>query len=100
MTHTPGPWQYACDSGGSTPCLGKVRHSKKACVYQTSGMKTIASHVEKWSDARLIAAAPDLLFTLRALCSHFPDPLEHGTGLAHSIHQARTAIAKAEKGGA
>ena len=58
--HTPGPWSHACDSGHSSPCLGKTLHSRKACVYVPDTMKTIASHVE-WPNARLIAAAPELL---------------------------------------
>jgi hypothetical protein len=49
--------------------------------------------------ACLIAAAPELLAALRALCSHYPVPVQPGTGLAESINKARAAIAKA-KGGA
>lgn len=56
--HTPGPWDFACDS------YGKVQHSRKACVFTTvtepagDRLITIAARIDNWDDARLIAAAP------------------------------------------
>ena len=65
--HTPGPWRCACDS------YGKVRHSKKKCVYTTitrpggDELVNIVARIPNWGDAYLIAAAPDLLAALRAI---------------------------------
>ena len=85
--HTPGPWTYCCDSGHSSKCLRGVRHSKKAAVHGGPDNRTIASHVESYDDARLIAAAPELLEALKALLIH--DDIE-------TREHAREAIAKAE----
>lgn len=58
---TQGEWDFSCDS------YGKVRHSRKACVYTRTTTPTgeqfvyIASRIPNWEDARLIAAAPELL---------------------------------------
>ena len=106
MTHTPGPG-YAPSVGIwtqdglcqiATVGSREVVRSRRAYAQKHLGDTPTHNPAEMdrmRSDAALIAAAPSLLFTLRALCSHFPDPLEHGTGLAHSIHQARAAIARA-----
>lgn len=65
--HTPGDWDFACDS------YGKVRHSRKACVYTRAMTPTgevfihIASRIPSWEDARLIAAAPGLLAVLEKI---------------------------------
>lgn len=100
--HTPGPWQFAADSGGSTPCLGHVRHSKKACVYRPENMGTIASHIANWDDARLIAAAPELLEALNYVesagpteCDVLDDETVAITLTGKGWNQLRDAIAKA-----
>lgn len=66
-------WQFACDS------YGKVRHSRKACVFTTidgdngERIVTIAARIPNWADAALIAAAPDLLTAAR----HALEYIEH-----------------------
>ena len=58
-THTQGPWFHCCDSGHSSKCLRGIQHSKKAAIHSDAGTRpTIASHIENWADARLIAASP------------------------------------------
>lgn len=65
MSSTPGRWEYACDS------YGKVRHSKKACVYTNvtgpggDRIVKVAAQVENWDDARLMAKAPNMLALLK-----------------------------------
>lgn len=105
MKTTPGPWDFACDS------YGKVRHSKKACVYSTfkgeggEHLQTIAARIPNWSDARLIAAAPDLFSACNALLGlvqiiagrdDVPSDIRRifETG-NHRIEEARAAIIKA-----
>jgi hypothetical protein len=66
---TEGNWDFACDS------YGKVRHSKKACVYTTvrkpggDQIVKVAARVENWTDARLLAAAPAMLAALERIAN-------------------------------
>ena len=59
--HTPGPWEYASDS------YGKVRHSRKACVFTMTRTAPVAQRIENWADARLIAQAPAMLDVVQRL---------------------------------
>lgn len=105
---TGGNWHVACDS------YGKVRHSKKACVFTTvrglSGgdlIVTVAARIPCWTDAKLIAAAKEMLSALEGLNHMGGDkrggycicPVHNGTA-PHAEHSsncqdARYAIAKA-----
>jgi hypothetical protein len=74
--HTPGPWKYLRTSGfdyGST-------------AYWVPG---ICGNVKDEANARLIAAAPDLLEALQHLM------VAHGEQLDYAFQQAQEAIAKA-----
>lgn len=94
-THTPGPWSFCSDSGFSSKCLRGVQHSKKAAVHSGVGERpTIASHIENWNDARLIAAAPDLLVALRRIIRDTPEPPESDQVALSNWQAGRTAIAK------
>lgn len=66
--HTPGPWDHCCDSSK------RVKHMRTACVVadlmgridKGNGLSVstsikVASGIKNWKDARLIAAAPELL---------------------------------------
>jgi hypothetical protein len=87
--HTPAPWnaQFVGESDG-----GDVYE-----VHNDRGTQVASSMYE--SDARLIAAAPELLESLRN-CLDNPWPAEADAGrLARweqAVEQARAAIAKAE----
>ena len=72
--HTPGPWNV------SPPCELSPRYS----VYHNGPLV----YVERGEDARLIAAAPDLLIALREAVE-----IIEGTGLDASVQ--REAIIKA-----
>jgi hypothetical protein len=79
-THTPGPWR----AGG----MGMVVDLNQDGIALTSVSKP---SMECEANARLIAAAPELLKALKAMVWTFE---KLGNGKA--ITQARTAIAKAE----
>lgn len=89
--HTPGPWSFACDS------YGKVRHSKLACVYAhvvddrgSESLPHVASRIDNWDDARLIAAAPELLAVAESIMLR-----GHATGCASVASVDRPGARKA-----
>lgn len=79
--HTPGPWTYGDD--GISGC-SFVPEPPTADTPHGLGLRLEA-------DARLIAAAPDLLAALRAICEA-GDAIE----VMNALPTARAAIAKAE----
>ena len=90
--HTPGPWHKA----GYGVLGPKGVLSDQICVTLTSRPLS-----EREANARLIAAAPDLLLTLRSLESRMKDSDPEGT--CKSVVDAwladvRAAIQNAEKG--
>ena len=82
-THTPGPWAIAA--------------GKTFCAIRTDGrviadMRHVGQHYNK-ADARLIAAAPDLLQALKDMLDNHEDACTgYGEGAAE---KARKAITKA-----
>ena len=86
--HTPGPWQVGhfdsnmiCDSDGAN----------RGCAPIARVEGTAA---ERRANARLIAAAPELLEALRGLLD--PATNEDGEWYRQAREAARAAIAKAE----
>lgn len=55
--HTPGPWQYAFE-GGTTAFITEADGSTIICIRTT---ENTTAHKNLAANARLIAAAPDLL---------------------------------------
>ena len=96
--HTPGPWMWDCDVIKNDP-LERVRYRVVArgktvtqCYYSSSDES--AQH-----DARLIAAAPDLLEALReyrAAILFAQDKQALMSAIKSADDKARAAIAKAE----
>ena len=87
MSHTPGPWEVVRLSGVGGPCA--IRMAYKPPSGRTFyGVQAIYLD----ADARLIAAAPELLEALKHCL------LEHGgyTIKGETERIARAAIAKAE----
>jgi hypothetical protein len=76
--HTPGPWHTAGDQGV------QIRSEK----HQIAKVWTMRGNEWK-ANARLIAAAPDLLEALQHLM------VAHGEQLDYAFQQAQEAIAKA-----
>lgn len=78
--HTPGPWHTAGDQGVQI----RSQRDQIAKVWTMRG--------NEWkANARLIAAAPELLEALQAVLANSLD----SKGLADAHKQARDAIAKA-----
>jgi hypothetical protein len=84
--HTPGPWKYMPDDGG-----GPV-----GCVIGKTGWVCDYLNDPKPADARLIAAAPDLLKALILAASHVHTLTTPRAKADYSL--IRAAIAKATKG--
>ena len=86
-THTPGPWKYALDE------KVQVIH-----VYSEDGRLNAGREIatvrgpDRRNNARLIAAAPELLAVCRALV----DAPGTGRTLMSVIEQAEIALTKAE----
>lgn len=109
--HTPGPWTVHYRFGRLTTVNGRQRFP--ICDTGTAPLGE-ANHSREEANARLIAAAPDLLAALQALvteASYSPSgsneapKMEEGktyvftissvTSLQTAIHHARAAITKA-----
>lgn len=93
VTHTPGPWT-AHDLAG-TPVNDPSVMSEKHCV-ATVWINDI-SRKQAGANARLTAAAPELLAALREMLSDYEEA--YGGQLDDEptvMRQARAALAKAE----
>ena len=66
-THTPGPWTMGWEGAVREPGLGRP------CVGTTGHADWVGPHGAE-ADARLIAAAPDLLAALRAVMGWIDTP--------------------------
>lgn len=94
MTHTPGPWAVGFEGlrGGTYWCVSRSDAAEEIDIHEDDNGE---------ADARLIAAAPDLLAAakeLRATISkNEPMPFEAWNALCDEvIERADAAIAKAE----
>ena len=97
--HTPGPWTVR-DNRNNT--LGIDAHEPDGSYCQPARVNGNASDSVygpvTWANARLIAAAPDLLAALKAAAAYY-EMLERATGVTHGVlAEIRAAIAKAEGG--
>lgn len=93
--HTPGPWTMRehPTEYGLYRVFGPTRRSAVAVVVESTD--------EHEADARLIAAAPELLDALREYMSQFGQGLDahglpYGPSQAEADRKARAVIAKAE----
>lgn len=96
--HTPGPWTY--DGMWSLIMAGKYEIAAIHCARTIEDTRKRKRIDETQANARLIAAAPDLLNACKAICRE----LEYAFG-GHSqmpemeakfYEQAQTAISRAE----
>ena len=98
--HTPGPWRVEVDTGPEAAWERKwpTIHAEK---YEVVGCEGLYGDYETdMANARLIAAAPDLLDALKALTHSLDvEDLVHDDQRS-SFAAARAAIAKATGGAA
>jgi hypothetical protein len=94
--HTPGPWHAGSTTnptaiGPITDNMGTGTALLPVCH--------IADRTEKHANARLIAAAPDLLEALKSVLESVPFAAYRGDGELEEVEQkVKRAIAKAEGG--
>lgn len=91
MTHTPGPWRVAPDDtsfGGYVAISGGDHFGLAEVVVELGGKP----YPDGEANAKLIAAAPEMLEALRALV----DDVESKWGDPHTLRHARATLAKAE----
>ena len=97
-THTKGPWHTGQGNGeGSIFCeSGRMRlESGGTTLYPVCAISRGWDEGEDAANARLIAAAPDLLEALREMAEHWPPQKPESPAFMAYIN-AMSAIAKAE----
>ena len=91
MSHTPGPWKIEEFSKGSYLVTARNAGTAKEGL--------VAQHVPGIANARLIAAAPELLEVIREAVDSAEREMAKGRkaspGLATWLEKARAALAKA-----
>lgn len=104
MSHTPGPWKVEQPAEGR-PSYSAVSswHWRELALVVTRMHGADADHPEGLANARLIAAAPDLLSALRNavwILEHSPallsEVLPDGATIEERVSEHRAVIAKAE----
>lgn len=99
QTHTPGPWTVDEDNKvwGKAECCDGPKCDM--CRVPVASSLAEDSDMEE-ADARLIAAAPELLEVAIMATSHSCSTFECGDDLLHCPvrHHAREAVAKAKGG--
>lgn len=93
-THTPGPWAARMNSARTAFYIENPQQREgdgyvARCLYWTQNIPGCPSLKQAESNARLIAAAPDLLAALEYVMT------AHGEQLHDAFDQAHKAIAKA-----
>ena len=93
--HTPGPWYYV---GGSDKRAAPYIRKEGDMVPGTMAIASVTGRggvSESAANARLIAAAPELLAALKQLTGEVTD-LERNRVRESAVDAARAAIARAE----
>ena len=92
--HTPGPWE-----AGSTGIITAKSATTFICDTRKAAKRFLPPNAEIMANARLIAAAPELLAVLEALADHAAETYPHFESHRGQVDLAcaRAAIAKAGK---
>ena len=90
--HTPGPWKYEVEQKGISWIVGPEVVEKRIAVGggDLKGIRVCAIAKDTESNARLIAAAPELLEIIKLLIH------PKGTTFMEATERAKQIIAKAE----
>ncbi len=92
--HTPGPWMFECEdvgTYGSHFWLESEAGEEIICQSENAHQGVLAKGEDFVANARLIAAAPELLEALEGLLNALPSATSHP-----AIKKARAALAKAK----
>lgn len=92
VSHTPGPWKVAANGGGVTYIESEDGYVAEA-TNRCDGVDNIKRILERDANARLIAAAPDLLLALETVRQFLPT---HGTLAEERINMVESALMKAK----
>jgi len=90
--HTPGPWQVVPAAKAEHPWV--VGDAEGGSIASCEPMGPWMSAAEATANARLIAAAPEILAALKSLVGEWPP--DEQVKLGDRIKQAQAAIFKAE----
>lgn len=94
--HTPGPWETGTQTKGSTTLVSRIETG-----FAVAEMRNVHFREEAEANARLIAAAPELLEALQTFLTEYVQLVESGDAgfwnadEEEKVIAARAAIAKA-----
>ena len=91
--HTPGPWSAPLNDGNTTGIVWAKEPHGGVVATVSAAVQNPPDRAQASANARLIAAAPDLLASLRELTVAAP---ADGSAESAVYARARAAIAKAE----
>lgn len=96
--HTPGPWHYSHREGADgmyrTEVFSEQHGGIATCNWTPKHCGNGVTATYREANARLIAAAPDLLVALQSLVN-MDVSYQRGPKVAEAVEGARAAIAKA-----
>ncbi len=98
-THTQGPWHVGAGNGEGSIFAENGRTRLEiggTTLYPIARMGKGWNEEEDEANARLIAAAPEMLEALREMLSMFVDHEQYDEDSAQVISQTRQVLAKAE----
>jgi hypothetical protein len=99
VKHTPGPWKAGNDSGCRPIKAGKSGRHRQAQYMEIANTVGLSDDAEDRANARLIAAAPDLLAALKRALPWIREGLEFQSiepQARADLAAAESALAKAE----
>lgn len=103
VQHTPGPWFHAHRKGNDgmfrTEVFSEQHGGVAACDWTPKHCGNGVTATYREANARLIAAAPDLLDALQSLVD-MDVSYQRGPRVEEAVNKARYAIAKATGGAA
>ena len=100
--HTPGPWEASADCMEISPSSGPKSHVELARIVGPGEGSSYYSYDEATANARLIAAAPELLAACKAAvnalrsCQWGNCSPRQVKSIANAAEAAEAAISKAE----